>query len=329
MNTFAKALFSTAIAAAMGTSMAAAVTTSVGGRVLVTDYTGRVVQYRLSSIDSAVTFNAGALFDGTPDTANDLSATVGALNVVRATTESVGAAAQETRYIESFGEPLRSGLSLSLTGSALTADNVTGQLLTTQGTGGIQFQAPATRGTADGGRATISNLRFDLANGLIYADLTGQALLASGEYGTEFSVQQSAFWTIGEVSGPTAVPGLALAESSDSVLAAAGISLRREANGDRHYTFVNELQGLRITSTGMTFLSQALGLKSTGINAFSSVNGEPGGWGSVRHTTTLTLPQLTPSIPAIPEPGTFVLASGGLALGALLTVRHRRKPRPA
>ncbi|RZI83095.1 MAG: PEP-CTERM sorting domain-containing protein [Rubrivivax sp.] len=324
MNTFAKALFSTVIAAATGTSMAAAVTTAVGGNVVIIDYSGRSIQYRLSDIASTVSFNAGATFDGTPDTADNLSAAVGALNVVRATTAGIGGAVQETQYIESFGEPLRSGLGLSLSGSALTADNVTGELLTTQNSGGLQFEVPATRGTADGGRATISNFRFDVATRVVYADLTGQALLANGEYGAEFSAQQ-AFWTIGGVSGPTVIPGPASVNSSDSVFADAGIGVRRDANGDKHYTFVNELRDLRITDAGMTFLSQALGLRSTGINAFSYINNEPGGWGTVRQSMTLTLPQLTPSIPAIPEPSTFMLASGGLALGALLTSRHRRK----
>lgn len=324
MNTFVKALLATAASLSMGASMASNTTVQVNDQLVLNNSDGRQMAVTLSAASSTFSFNAGPEFDGTPASAWDLSGSIGALNTIGAIVTGVGGVTTYVTFTTVDSEDVRTGLQLSLDTSAVTLDEQTGLLTEFATNRGMTFLAPFTVGTATGGYSNISNLRLDLVNKTISGDVSGQLLNQDGSYGPEISQQDLVMWTIQDIAGPTVLPVAALLASSDDAIEAAGFSVDPQANGDVRYTAVHEFQTLQITEGGLTFLRQTLGMTQagTGSHALSQVNDVVGGWGSIRQTTTFTVPQLTP---AIPEPGTVAMSLCGLAFGGALAWRRARR----
>lgn len=173
-----------------------------------------------------------------------------------------------------------------------------------------------TPGVSTGGLATVSNLRFDLANQVIYADLTGTKAAVGSSAVVDFNLPDTALWTVDSITGLTEIDTDALRfldeQARIDAMAAAGFT---HHNGSFSATTV--LSGLKITEAGLNFFANSLGLVTTGNFVFAAVNQDAQGWGSISLTTTIT---------PVPEPGAYALAGVGLltVMGALRARRSTR-----
>ena len=306
-------------------SQAAPLTVPAGQNLVVTDpSSGRQGNLMFQAGTGELVFSPGSTFDGTdPGT---VSGVVGALSVTRTEIEAIDPPMYQASYqMDNFGDLHQVGAQLRLPVASVTLDDVSGGVLSLAAPQdkGFTMTAPRIFGTLTGGTATVSNLRFDLANRVVYADLVGRsAAVGTSKPATDYVSLNTALWTIGAVSGPAAIP-------LDALLSANSEQAMRNA-GFRYYpspglglgTFAaeNVLSGLRITEQGFDFLRQSLGLLPTGVAAYQFANQDPLGWGSMTLTTAYIGP--------VPEPQGVALAVAGLAVvGAV--ARRRRQPRPA
>ena len=317
-----KNLAMAAALAVAGLAQAAPVTGTVGNAVVVTDPngSGRRAELTLLSGSGALSFSAGSTFDGvTPDTIGGL---IGALNVGKVTIEGVdGATYSETSIEDEFGDVYRSGATANASVISLTADDVTGQVLSVGSQGGAKQTGTRIGGTLNGGTASVTNLRFDLANNTVYADLVGRsAAVGTSRPAVDYVSLNTALWTIGSISGPTVIPPDALlAADPVAAMQAAGFTLISNNNGLYTVSATNVISGLKVTQAGFDFFKNALGLLPTGVGALEKVNDDPMGWGSVTSQMVFTVREL----PAVPEPSTYAMAMVGLlAVGA--AVRRRK-----
>jgi hypothetical protein len=173
----------------------------------------------------------------------------------------------------------------------------------------------------------VSNLRFDLVNKTVIADVAGTPLVYNATTkgwapGATTSQKDLALWTITSIAGPTqmSVQNLFTAEDGDfSGLARDGYQLLAPTAERPYYAIgaTNVLGGLRVTDAGFAFFANALGLKagSTGYNTLAGVNSQPDGWGSITSNMVFTT--------SIPEPATYALM--GLGLVGITLVARRQK----
>src|SRR5690606_21421110 len=99
-------------------------------------------------------------------------------------------------------------------------------------------------GTLTGGTASVTNLRFDLANKLVYADLAGTKAAVGTNPAVSYDLPNTALWTIDNISGPTTIPPEALlAADPIAALQAAGCYYTGETNGKATLAAVNVISG--------------------------------------------------------------------------------------
>ena len=216
--------------------------------------------------------------------------------------------------------------------------------------GGLTFSIGATAGTAQGGSVQMSNLRVDVKNRQVIADLSGTSLGPSGTLGDTFSSPDTVVWTAAGVTGPAMItPDSLSTEGMGSALPANGFSIVDQyaatpsgfcptggggyGNGfcpsAVYYSFQSDmlLSNLEMTPAGMAFLHDALGLLDTGDTALAAVNtSTEGKWGSLALGAIFrAVPSVTQSgipVPAsIPEPSTYLMMGLGL-VGVLLAKRR-------
>ena len=317
MKFASKTMIAAAALAVVGVAQAAPVTGNAGETINWTQG-GKTIGVSLTSGSGALSFSPGSTFDGvTPDTIGGL---IGALNVGKVTIEGVdGATYSETSIEDEFGDVYRSGATANASVISLTADDVTGQVLSVGSQGGAKQTGTRIGGTLNGGTASVTNLRFDLANNVVYADLVGRsAAVGTSKPAVDYVSLNAALWTIGSVSGPTSLPPSAA--FSDNVVAdmqAAGYTYVNSVGNTHNFTVTNVISGLKVTEEGFNFFKNSLGLLPTGVGALEKVNDDVLGWGSVSSTLNI-------SITAVPEPSTYAMALMGLAVIGV-AARARRK----
>ncbi|RZI77096.1 MAG: PEP-CTERM sorting domain-containing protein [Rubrivivax sp.] len=271
--------------------------------------------------NATLAYSQGSSFDGVDP--NSLAGAVGAFNVVKLKVRGLqGATVDESSLPDplSYGEMVRTRIVANLQVTGHTIDSVTGQILSIHSSSGIEHTGERITGALTGGTATVSNLRFDLASGLVYADLAGTKAAVPWPSPLEgpavsYDLPNTALWTIGAIAGPTTIDPAALALTGQAridAFTARGFTF----DGTGRFSAQTILSDLRLTQAGLEFFNNSLGLRLTGKNAFEQAN-DWHGWG----TATLNL---SFDVPAVPEPGSYALAGVGLLVvwGA-----RRRAPR--
>jgi hypothetical protein len=222
--------------------------------------------------------------------------------------------------------------------------------------GGLSIAIGQTEGIAAGGSVQMSNLRVDLNNGQIIADLFGTSVATADAPSATYNSLNTVVWTAGAVSGPTLINAADLgAANADSALTAAGFgvvdrqtmpTLGTCIGGYPYYssypcmknadvlTFRSDvmLNTLEMTPEATEFLINSLILDPTGNTILTAVNFSTEKWGSLAVGTFFrTIPNVTgflPSIPAsIPEPSTYALM--GLGLLGIWGVSRRAARHPS
>lgn len=318
-----KSLVAAAAMVAAGVTSAAPVTGTVGVPVVVNDPagSGRTAELTLISGGGALAFSSGSNFD--PSDTDTLGGLMGALNVGNVQMSGVGGATYQEGFTpDVFGDPVRTSAVANAAVVSLTADNQTGQVLSVGSTGGALQVGSRIPGTLNGGSASVTNLRFDLANNMVYADLIGRSNAVGTRPAVDYQLLNTALWEIGSVSGPTVIPPAALLGSNVRAgMEAAGFTYIDEVDGLYTFSATNVISGLKVTDEGFDFFVNSLGLLSTGVNALRAVNDDPMGWGTVASNMIFTVREVTP---AIPEPSTYAMTVMGLAVVGALGLRRRR-----
>lgn len=171
-------------------------------------------------------------------------------------------------------------------------------------------------GTLTGGAMQASNLRVDLINRTITADLVGTKAAVGTTPAVPYSAPNTVLWTFDAAQGPTTLNPSDLARSDrDTVLASQGYAVG--SNGVVTATLM--LKNLQLTAAGQTFANNALGLSSLGVNATASVNSAPGGWGDITVTATF---QFTASQALSAQTGQTVTTPYTLPGGVPLRIAH-------
>lgn len=267
-----------------------------------------------ASSQASLVYSSGESFDG-QDT-NTLGGAVGMFNVAGLAIQGVGGVEVEETYLLNIVDELeRTGTTASLSVAGHTIDDATGQILSVSTSGGVEHTGTRISGTLTGGVATVTNLRFDLANHLVYADLAGTRAAGLTTPSVSYNLPNTALWRIGSVSGPAVIDPSALALTGQARIDALVANGFTHQGGDLFSTQIVASE-LTMTLAGFDFWRNSLGLLSTGIGGFTAVNEE--GWGS----TTLNL---TFRVPAVPEPGSYAMAATGLLVmwGAMRARRSR------
>lgn len=308
-----KSLVAAAAIACVGYANAAAVTVGAGGSG---NLAGTEVFF--NGGEGTLGFSAGSDFDGVD--VNTIGGLIGALNVGKVTVTGVGGAVVEEDFItDEFGEDVRVGSRATAQVVGVTVDDVTGQVLSVASTGGAEQLGTRISGTLTGGTASVTNLRFDLANMVVVADLVGTKAAVGTNPAVNYNLPGTTLWNIGAISGPTSIDPAALALTGQAridAFVAQGYTYGGVVDGKDIFTANNVISGLTVTPTGFDFFKNSLGLLSTGVGALNAVNDDPQGWGSVNSTLTFAV--------AVPEPSTYaMLGVGLLVVGGALRARRR------
>lgn len=273
-------------------------------------------QLTLHSGVSELKFNPGFSFDGrNPDFLDGL---IYAWNVANIQVSAIAPGATTMTHAESdFGEVIRVGVTTKSPVTSLKVDPLTGQVLTVESAGGTRQTGTRINGTLIGGRADVTNLRFDLANKVVYADLAGRSNGIGTRPAVDYVLNNTAVWTFETVTGLTNFP-VDTGNFADFAAAMAASSYEVGTNPGGGYYFRTEtvISRLRVTEAGFDFFKNALWLNSTGIDNFRRVNEDFGGWGSISVKMVIT---------AVPEPSTWGLALAGLLVAGAAAARQQRK----
>jgi hypothetical protein len=239
---------------------AAPVTVPVGVSGVIVDAagSGRSAQVVFNGGASNLKFSVGAEFDGVDDAS--LGGAVAAFNVanLKVTSGGVGTTVVETSAVGWGGDPFRSGTTVSNNLASASIDTVTGAVSMLSVAGSLNLSGTRIGGVLNGGSATVSNIRFDLANKQVLADLDGVSEAVGTVAPTAYSMHDTALWTFASATGATALPPSALF-LTDPVT-----GLRQSG-----YTILTD------TST----ISQLIGYTPGGYVGYVGCSGSSGGYG--------------------------------------------------
>jgi hypothetical protein len=285
---------------------------------------GSLGSWTLIGGEGALNFSNGAGVVGETPT-DAMGGLVGTINVAHINLTPLDGAqyAETTSVID--GEEVRSNVKVGAKVTSVTLDDQTGDVVAVGSFGGALEQAPRTANLLKGGQIAFTNLRFNLLDKTVTADLAGTPLVfnaATQTYvpGVTTTLKDVVTWSITSITGPTTLSPSALAAAAAgnfAPLQSQGFELKTQADGTQIVQASNVLYGLKVTELGFNTVAQSLGIGPTSVawGALADVNNEPDGWGSITSTISFTR--------TIPEPSTYLLMGLGL-VGITLAARRQR-----
>jgi hypothetical protein len=329
-----KSLLVVSMMAAAGVASARAVTFNAGSTITAFDPagSGRSVDFVVSTASSGLlTFSnlspdfAQPFPRYDPSDSNTIGGLVGELN----NSDVVVTGLAGTTYTETFADDGTRG-----TGTAagdvtkVTADDQTGQILSIATSMGVSLTAPVKSGASTGGTASVSNLRVDLINHAIYADLVGTNAATKTKPVTTVTLNDQALWSFASITGPTSInPKSLTAADPVAAMIADGytnVQATPDNRGGHHAaTAVYAVTGLSpfrgTTDVAFNFFVNSLGLTFNSKQGLASLPD----WGRMDLSVQVSFGN-TWAVSELPEPSTYALMGMGL-LGVAAVARRRTK----
>lgn len=243
------------------------------------------------------------------DDVGNLAGLVGAFNVGNVKVVGIGEVSPtEQLWADPFlGDVFRTGIQAPSKVGAVGLDNVTGQFISVT-SAGVRLTGTRISGVLTGGTANLSNLRFDLDNKTVVADLSGVRSAVGTRPSINYSQPGTTLWTFASVTGQPFLSTAALTSANPAAaMAAAGFEVIDSTTFASTLTF----SGLSITNEGFSFLVDSLGLGNTGRMALARA----GDHGSIQARMIFST--------AVPEPSTYALLGAGL-LSLCIAARRRQ-----
>jgi PEP-CTERM motif len=332
----------TLLAALASTQVGAAFATVIGpgGSGVISGSPGASWGYKASLDEAAVVWDLSNGADSNyPVPLTGPEGVVDALNVLRASETRQGEA-KLTEVMATWGTRVkvteRVQAQVFLPGESLNLNQGTGAIQTVAGSGGVLWSAPPILGLGDGGEVSIGNLRVDLVNQIVWANITGTPASIDGETFPTFTWNDTPLFSFASVSGVQGLSANAVEagwRGDLTGLQAEGWTVQSAGVNALGLVGWAELKGLRVTDEARDGLIYSLGIVqgSTAYNVMAGLNSFAEGWGKVRvglgmRVTDLSLAPSTtvlPPVRLVPEPGTYALM--GLGLVGLALVRARRQ----
>jgi hypothetical protein len=327
---------------AVTASHAATVTLSAGSDVVVFDPadSGRAQQLTFGGGAATLEFSNGTgVAGGIPVAA--LGGVISPLDYGQVQLSPLGAAKIKETMVDIDGELYRGNVAIDTKVTSLVVDSGTGRILLENTAGGVDFLAPkGLAGALMGGDFKMSNIRLDLDNRTVIADVEGTPLVRSGgSWAPGVTTTQSdlALWTSGFISGPSTIRSeglMAAADGDFSQMEKAGYQMTKIASPDGTgasiflATATTVFGKLQATPAGLDFFTNSLGYRTGSelTRHLREMNDGVDGWGSITSTISFTQATFTPgpTIPVIvPEPSTYALMGLGL-FGIGLVARRQR-----
>jgi hypothetical protein len=246
--------------------------------------------------------NGTGVLGGVPSDPLDVYGFVSVANVFATKVSSQGGAIINEKAVnDASGTPSRVYISVDANIASATFDSTTGIISSLSSTGSFTFTNPRIAGVSNGGTVTVSNLRVDLTNKVVFGDL---AMVYKSVNATTRAIttvnstlNKVAIWNFDQIQGATTIPVAALTTGNTTQIKSLGYEVLPNGRNGLDYSATIKLLNLRVTNAGLAALTNGLGAGSSTIGkaVLTSINGEADGWGSIVLTNKLatSLPQCT------------------------------------
>ncbi|RZI78080.1 MAG: hypothetical protein EOP38_28050 [Rubrivivax sp.] len=253
----------------------------------------------LQASAGAFQFSQGPNFDGGYESLGGGMAALNVMGLVPSSLEGVAFPAETVPIPPEFDPPfIPVSYNIDLDMASASYDDQSGVLEQIGFAGGYRLTGSRISGVLAGGTLTLTDLKIDFLQGVVTADVDATRLPASSSIpGETFSLGDVALWSFSQVVGPIVfAPGT-------SPLGAA-------------YSAGYDIGVLRLTADGKETLRRSFGLLVTGRAVLNALDNDPTGFGGLSANVVLT---------PVPEPGTYVLAVGGVAVVCAAGAARRRR----
>jgi len=209
-------------------------------------------------------------------------------------TSQGGAIINEKAVNDAAGTPSRVYISVDANIASASFDSTTGVISSLSSTGSFTLTNPLVRPVSNGGTVTVSKLRVDLVNKVVYGDLVMVYKTVNATTRVTSTVNSTlnnvAIWNFDSVQGPTTIPVAALTTGNTTQIKSLGYEVLPNGRNGLDYSATIKVLNLRVTNAGLAALINGFGAGSTtiGKTLLSSINSEVDGWGSLVLTNKLS-----------------------------------------
>jgi len=277
-------VFAAVLACAAAMSHAAPITVSPGAPFQLNDGSVQVTP-SFKAGTNILNLGAGGYVEG-DNPGGTVGGVVGWFNVMNLSTTGDGV--KRTTYTDpDFGDVYTVGIGYTTPAVSLTLDDATGEFLNARAAGTMNWSGTRISGALTGGRLSMSNLRIDLLNKTVTADLEGVRSAVGTSPAASMSQANVVVWTFAELNGPSALaPTDLVGSNSTAALTARGFAV--DAQGT--VTATHQARNLQCTPALQDFIKNSLGIGNTYAPNPLRINNFADAWGTLTFTSQFTRP---------------------------------------